>query len=46
MHVILNSDLVKYAIKYSDNETVFYVIHKFNEDVVFRENVRKLIKSC
>lgn len=45
MHVILNSDLVKYAIKYSDNETVFYVIHKFNEDVVFRENVRKLIKN-
>lgn len=45
MHVILDSDLVKLSIKHTDNDTVYYILNKFNTDATFREDVRKFVKN-
>ena len=45
MNVILDSDLVKSAIKYTDNETISYILTKFNTDANFRNDVRLFVKD-
>ncbi len=45
MTVILDSTLVKDAIKYTDNDTVYYIVDKFNRDGAFRERFRRAIKN-
>lgn len=45
MHNILNSDLVKLSLKYTDDATISYILNKFNNDEVFRGNVRIFIKD-
>lgn len=45
MNVILDSDLVKQSLKYTDNKTISYILTKFNNDAEFRENVRIFVKN-
>lgn len=45
MNVILNSDVVKDSLKYATNDTISYVLNKFNTDEGFRENVRNVVKN-
>lgn len=45
MNVILDSDCTKLAIKYTNNETLSYILTKFNTDAAFREEVRNFVKD-
>lgn len=45
MHVILDSNLVKSSLKYTDNETISYILNKFNNDTTFSEEIRVLVKN-
>lgn len=45
MNVILDSDIVKNSLKYTDNETISYILTKFNNDAEFREDVRNFVKN-
>lgn len=45
MSVILNSDFMKDVLKYTDNTTIYYVLDKFNNDEVFRDDLKAFIKN-
>lgn len=45
MNVILDSNLVKNFLKYTDNKTIDYILNKFNNDSNFREDFRDFIKN-
>lgn len=45
MHVILDSGFISDCLKYVDNETIFYVVDKFNNEQSFRDDVKEFIKE-
>ncbi len=45
MNVILNSNLMKDVLKYTDNTTIYYIIDKFNNEESFRNDLKTFIKN-
>lgn len=45
MNVILNSDFMKDVLKYTDNQTIYYVIDKFNNEESFRNDLKVFVKD-